>query len=98
MYSLVLGGEICTTEVAGQLDRSVAFLVFFDLGGVGDVAVVVDDGIRVGVAPDERAGVLHDGQEAGEVVDFAVGVTAVEDTGKVEKVGALVEFAPKSVL
>lgn len=98
MYPLALGGKVRTTEVTGKFNRSVAFLVFFDLGGVGDITVVVDDGIRVGVAPNERARVLHDGQEAGEVVDFAIGVTAVQDTGKVEKVGTLVEFAPKSVL
>src|SRR5687768_13825790 len=50
------------------------------------------------VAPDERSRTLHDGEEAREVVNFSIGVSAVHDTREVEKVGALVQLSPQPPL
>jgi hypothetical protein len=40
---------------------------------------------------------FHDGNEASEVEDFGVGVTAIDNTRKVEKFCALVDFCPETL-
>lgn len=52
----------------------------------------------MGVAPNERSRVLHDRQEAGQIVHFTVGVAAIDNSGKVEKLGTIVQLAPEAVL
>ena len=52
----------------------------------------------MGVAPDERARVLHNRKETRQVMDFSVRVSAVHDTGKVEEMSTLVQLRPKSPL
>lgn len=41
---------------------------------------------------------LHDRNEAGEKIDFGIGVSTVDDAGEGEQFGALVNFGPKPVL
>ena len=49
------------------------------------------------ITEDERTE-LHNADEAGEVENFSVGVSAVEDAGEVEKFGPLVDFCPEALL
>ena len=48
------------------------------------------------ITEDKRAE-LHDGDEAGEVEDFGVGIASVEDTGEVEELSTLVNLGPKAL-
>jgi hypothetical protein len=48
------------------------------------------------VSEDERSE-LHYTDETREVEDFGVGVAAVENTGEIEKLCALVYFCPKAL-
>ncbi len=41
---------------------------------------------------------LHDGDEAGQVQNFSVGVATIEDTGEVEELGTLVDLGPEALL
>lgn len=50
----------------------------------------------MGITENEGAE-FHDGNEAGEVEDFGVGITAVDDAGKVEKFCPLVNFCPETL-
>ena len=49
----------------------------------------------MGVAENQRAE-LHDGDEAGQIHDFGIGVPAIKHAGKVEEFGALVYFGPEA--
>jgi hypothetical protein len=65
---------------------------------MGNVTEAVNDGVGVRVSPDERSRVLHDGEEARQVVNLTIWVSAIHDTGKVKQMSALVELCPQSSL
>ena len=50
----------------------------------------------MGVSEDERTE-FHDRYETGEIHDFCVWITTIENTGKVEEFCALVYFRPETV-
>lgn len=49
----------------------------------------------MGVAKDEGTE-FHDGNEPGQIKDFSVGISPVDNSGEVEKLRALVYFRPKT--
>lgn len=49
------------------------------------------------VPKDERTK-LHDADEAGEVEDFLVRISAVEDAAEIEELGSLVNLGPEAFL
>ena len=78
-------------------DRAVALA----LGGAnlltrGEVLETVGKHVGMLITEDKRAE-LHDGDEAGEVEDFGVGIASVEDTGEVEELSTLVNLGPKAL-
>ena len=48
------------------------------------------------IAEDEGAE-FHDGDEAGEVEDFSVGITSIKDAREVEELGTLVNLGPEAL-
>lgn len=61
-----------------------------------EILHAVREKIGMGVAEDERPE-FHDGDEAGEVEDLGVRVSAVEDAREVEKLGPLIDFCPEAL-
>lgn len=50
------------------------------------------------VVPEDQRSELHGGDEAAHVVDLGIGITAVQDTGEVEELGAIVDLGPETLL
>ena len=48
--------------------------------------------------PENQRPKLHHGDEASEILDFGVRIAAVEDSRKIKKLGALIDFGPESFL
>lgn len=51
----------------------------------------------MGITENERTE-FHDGNETGEVEDFGIGVTTVDDSRKIEEFCALIDFRPETLL
>lgn len=49
------------------------------------------------ISEDEGAE-FHDGNETREIEDFGIGISPIENTGKVEEFGPLVDLRPESLL
>jgi hypothetical protein len=92
---LATRGKVCSAKITREDYGTIAFRILFEFGGMGDVSEAVDDGVRVGISPDKGTRVLHDGKESRKVVNFAVGISPVQHTGKIEEVGALVKLGPQ---
>src|SRR6266550_2135389 len=52
--------------------------------------------VRVGVSEDQRSE-FHDGDEAREVEDLRIRISAIENAGEVKQLRPLVDFGPKSL-
>ena len=73
-----------STQITIEGDSAITLaLGSADLFTRGEVLETIGKHVRVLVAEDERAE-LHDGDEAGEIEDFGVGITSVKDAGEVE--------------
>ena len=55
MHTLALGCEVGSSKIARKLDGAIALFVFFDLCRMRYIAVVVDEGVRMAVSPDQRS-------------------------------------------
>lgn len=90
-------GKVRTSQIAVQCDRAVHFGIFADRLAWRQVLDSVGNEVRMRVAEHEGPE-LHHADESGKKVDLGVGVSAVDDAGEGEELGALVDLRPESVL
>jgi hypothetical protein len=72
--------KVCSSDIAIKGDGAITFSFrrSYQLSG-SEVLETVDEDVWMGISENEGAE-FHDGNEAGEVEDFCVGIAAVDNT------------------